>query len=546
MEPREYQQAAFDAVIADLKTHKRVVVEVPCGGGKSLLAAMLAARVADAAHKVWIITNRKELLEQNSATLGKLRPDLANSTGIVSAGLNRDDRDADVLFGGVSSISARMSKMSMAQKTVALLIIDEAHLVRPDDGQFQAVIKELNDINPDLRVVGLTASPYRLDLGPIAGEGAPFEKVSYQVSMRLLIDRGFLVPLECYAPKDAGIDMTGVRTVAGEYNQRDLEDAAIRALKSSAGDAARRLTADLAGQKSIIVFCSGVDHAKAVARLFNEAGIPSAAVSGEDPVEERDAKIAAFKSGQLRAIMNVAVLTTGFDHPPIDTVVDLRPTKSPVLYVQTRGRAGRAFPGKQRGIVLDYSGNTHEHGPLDQVSAPNKPGKGKGKAVVKTCPNCDHIEPGGAATCSACGHQFEIKRGGNLSHVPLAGDAISLTSARWLPVARMSWAINPGKDGKPPTLRLDFRCNGNIGTRQSMYLSLEMKTANGYAYTRSADMWRRMSASPNQPPPKTVVEAVMRAKTGELRQPKYIYAVPDGKYTRIDQVAFETALGARP
>jgi DNA repair protein RadD len=466
------------------------------------------------------------LLQQNEKTLHKYRPDLNQHVGVVSAGLDRDERTRPIVIGGVQSLHARLEKMSATEKHVDLLVVDESHLVRPDDGQFVDIITTLETINPKLRVVGLTASPFRLDLGPIVGPAAPFQKMSYTASMRNLIERGFLVDMKCFAPQSGQIDTSGVRTTAGEFNARDLENAAMSNLGAAVKDAAGRLMGELSNRKCVKVFCTGVGHAKAAAKMLSDAGVSAEAVSGDDNDEERERKISAFKAGKIRALCSVQILTTGFDHPPIDAIIDLSPTKSPVKYIQTRGRGSRPYQGKSDTMILDYAGNTMRHGPLDRVKPPRKPGESTGEAPMKVCPKCEHIVATSTRTCPHCGNKFPVG-GGNLSKVPQAGNATTFNMRpAWYKVKEMKVALNPGRNGKPPTLRLDFRYlipGGNLTGRVSKFLSLEKALAHPFAYSNSCQDWQRLSSARSRPPPTTVVEGVMRSKAGELVTPAQIY-----------------------
>jgi len=348
MKPRDYQTAAVGAVLADLKTHRKCLIVLPTGSGKSILAAMLLARLADAGRRGLLLADRKELIEQNERTLNRYRPDL--SSGVISAGLKRDERGHALTFAGVQTLHARLKHLTDAEKAVDLLLIDEAHMIRATDGRFIDVIRSIEAINPKLRVVGLTASPFRLDSGSLVNKSAGgFEKISFEAPVRGLVERGFLSPLVCYQPPSEQIDLSGVRTLAGEFHAGDLEKAALKAVARTAQDASRRLTTDLAARKSVLVFAAGVDHARAIAKLFNAAGIPTDSVVGSDI--DRDQKIADFKAGRLRALVSVNLLLVGFDHPEIDVIVDMRPTKSVVLYIQSRGRGFRIAPGKANCIA---------------------------------------------------------------------------------------------------------------------------------------------------------------------------------------------------
>ena len=209
-------------------------------------------------------------------------------------------------------------------------------------------------MNDKMRLIGLTATPYRLQSGMLhEGDNAMFDGISYEADLVDLINRGFLSRLTCKHGDD--VDLSGVRKTAGEFNLSDLGEAmsAMQLIEHHSDLILERCE----GRRAVLVFAVTVDHAHAVSEALNARGMPSSVVSGDMPMAERDGVIGAFKAGRLRALVNCQVLTTGFDYPAIDAVVMLRPTLSPGLYVQMAGRGLRVAPGKQpaRFGVIDRS-----------------------------------------------------------------------------------------------------------------------------------------------------------------------------------------------
>lgn len=398
---RPYQQKALNdlyAWFAKNPTGNPCLV-LPTGSGKSHI---IAALVKDAVQnysgtRVLMLTHVKELIAQNAE---KMREHWQNAPmGIYSASLNKRCLSEPITFAGIQSIVRRAKLLGH----IDLIIVDEAHSINHGDaGNYRKLINELKEINPDLRVVGLTASPYRLGHGMIhEGEDVIFDALIEPIQIETLIDKGYLAPLRS-KHTDFEIDVDGVKKRGGEFIAGDLE----RAVDTNDNNvAAVKETIKRANdRKSWLVFCTGVAHAQHISELFTNMGVTSACVTGDTPQQERADILQRFKAGEIRALTNMNVLTTGFDYPGIDCLVMLRPTMSPGLYLQMAGRGMRIAPEKDDCIVLDFAGNVKRHGPITAVEPPNK--KGKGVAPTKTCPQCSEIILAALSICNCCGFEF--------------------------------------------------------------------------------------------------------------------------------------------
>jgi DNA repair protein RadD len=525
---RPYQQAAIDAIygyFAEKSGHPLVVI--PTAGGKSLVMAAFVEGVLRAwpDQRILVITHVRELIAQNHAELIGLWRDAP--TGIYSAGLGRRDLGACVLFAGIQSIHRRAYDVQQCD----LVLIDEAHLIPgSSDTMYRRFLDTLTRINPQLKVIGFTATPYRLDSGMLhEGKGALFTDIAYEVSVRQLIDDGYLCPLISKAA-ETRLDVTGVGSRGGEFIPSQLQSAVdVAEVTEAAIDEVVRLGED---RKSWLAFCAGVEHATHVAEAIRARGFTAATIFGDTPKTERDRIIAAFKRGEIRALASMGVLTTGFNAPGVDLIAMLRPTKSAGLYVQMAGRGTRLAPGKEDCLVLDFAGNVARHGPIDAVK-PKRPGSGEGDAPVKVCPDCQSILATAVRVCPDCGHAFpppkvQVEREASTLAILTTG------KPHWLRVDAVGYRAHE-KPGSRPTLQVEYQCGL---ARHREWVCFEHT---GYARQKAVAWWRQRA--PGMPVPATVTEAL--AWSRQITAPTEIAVRPSGRFTEIVSTRFAPCLSAR-
>ncbi|WP_160621674.1 DEAD/DEAH box helicase [Mixta intestinalis] len=381
---RPYQQEAVAATLNHFRrSHQPAVIVLPTGAGKSLVIAELA-RLARG--RVLVLAHVKELVAQNHSKYCAL----GLEADIFAAGLARKESQSKVVFGSVQSVARNLTLFDSA---FSLLIVDECHRIGDDENsQYQQILTHLRQHNPQLRLLGLTATPYRLGKGWIyryhyhgmvrGDEGALFHDCIYELPLRYMIKHGFLVPPERLDMPVVQYDFSRLSAQAnGLFSEADLN----RELKQQ-----RRITPHIISQivefaaerKGVMIFAATVEHAKEVLSLLPEG---KALVSAETPGPERDALITAFKQQQVKYLVNVAVLTTGFDAPHVDLIAILRPTESVSLYQQIVGRGLRLCEGKTDCLILDYAGNPHDLF-TPEVGAPK--GKSDNVPVQVFCPAC--------------------------------------------------------------------------------------------------------------------------------------------------------------
>lgn len=429
---REYQQRTIDQLYAWFEAGNKgnPCLVLPTGAGKSHIIAALCKDALQSwpETRILMLTHVKELIAQNAE---KMRQHWPNAPmGIYSAGLKRKELGEPITFAGIQSVRTKASQIGH----VDLVIIDEAHLVsHKDEGGYRTLLADLSAINQNLRIVGLTASPYRLGHGYITDKPAIFDALIEPVSIEELIYKGYLSILRSKITRTK-LEVDGVHKRGGEYIESELQAAV------DTTDKNRKVVAEIVrladGRQSWLVFCAGVDHARHVCEALTDEGIVAECVTGETPSNERDRILTEFKAGKIRALTNANVLTTGFDAPGIDLIAMLRPTMSPGLYVQMAGRGLRIAPGKTDCLVLDFAGVVEQHGPITAVKPPPRKGDKVGEAPVKVCENCQEICHLSVRICPACQTPFpEPERPAlklsNLDIMGVAGIDMDVSAWTW-------------------------------------------------------------------------------------------------------------------
>lgn len=400
----------------------------------------------------------------------------------------------------------------------------------PEDGEgmYRTFLADAKKINPQLRVIGMTATPFRLKSGSICAPDNVLNTICYEVGVRELIVQGYLCPLRTKAgalkPNTDQLHVRGGEYVAGEVE--DMMDADAIVLSACC-----EIIEHTRDRKSVLIFAAGVRHGQHICRVLNDQhGVECGFVCGETLPFERDETLRRFRNGALKYLCNVNVLTTGFDAPNIDCVAMMRPTLSPGLYYQMVGRGFRLHPGKADCLVLDFGGNILRHGPVDRLRVDSGV-SGDGAAPIKECPRCHEIIAAGFGECPQCGHVFpppERRR-----HDTAASDAGILsdqvTRAEY-DVSDVCYSVHV-KRGAPPdaprTMRVDYRIS--FSERVSEWICFEHA---GFAREKAERWWRARS---REPVPDTIEDAVALAKAGALARTLTITVErrPGDKYDRI-------------
>jgi DNA repair protein RadD len=524
---RPYQREAIDIGIYQYFAEHQgnACVCVPTGGGKSLIIAAFLREVYEhwPDQRVLIVTHIRELILQDHAELMELWPEAP--AGINSAGLKRREFDHKIIFGGIQSLHKHAYRLQL----IDLVIIDEAHLVgRSSNTMYQRLLSDLKRINPHLKIIGLTATPYRLDSGMLhKGDDALFDAVSYEVNVRQLIDQGYLTRPRTVS-RLTQIDTTGVGTRGGEFIPEQLQAAASdpRTVQHIADEIVKHGV----DRRGWLIFATGVGHAKMLQEALQERGVVCASVFGETPSEERFQIIEDFKEQKIQALCSVGVFTTGFNAQHVDLIALARPTKSTGLYVQMVGRGLRNFPGKENVIILDFGGNVRRHGPIDAPN-PKDPGKkGDGPAPYKTCPECETDCAINALECPECGYEFPLPEGPKIELTPAKEQILQLVNAiQWVDVDQVSYWRHEKPD-KPPSMRVEYRCGMSVHREWVCF------EHTGFPRNK-AEAWWKARVPPQYPVPDKVQDALMYIDF--IKKPSQISIRPSGRFTEIAGMKFE-------
>jgi len=470
---RPYQVEAEESINRFfLAGYGNPLVVAPTGSGKSvILASYISQTIKDYPQtRMMVLAHVKELLEQDHDAITDFNHSL--DVGLYSAGLKRNDLFNAVIVAGIQSVADKAEHFGF----IDVLIIDECHLINPKNlGRYRTFIRDLKQVNPNIKVVGFTATPYRLGHGWIhKGDTTIFDGIAHDIPIEMLIADGYLVRPVAKSGK-VHADLTNVHIRAGEY----VEAEAAEAFEKITVPAVKDIISRTQSQKCGLIFCSGLRHAASVKMAFESLGEYSVdVVSGKTKAKERESLVQRVKNGDLKWLINVAVFTTGFDAPNIDTIVFLRATQSTSLYVQMIGRGLRIadhsigrLPSKEERLltiassikptclVLDYGENVQRHGPLNYLSI-KEPGQKRDPNEIraKDCPKCEELIPVNCRECPVCGFVFPIEHR-NPNHATTAAEAELLISKepQWLDVNGMSTRKHTKHGKKISSMKVSYQ-----------------------------------------------------------------------------------------
>jgi DNA repair protein RadD len=527
MQLRPYQQRALDDLWAWFLRHDdgNPIVEAVVGAGKSLMIAALAQR-ADKEHRgtrVLVLVHQKELLEQNVEKILAIWPDV--DVGIYSASAGKKQLDRQITYATIGSIYRHAEKLGR----IDIVLADECHLINPKQiGTWRRFLADLARYCPSARTIGWTGTPFRGDWTWLtAGDDPLFDGIAARITMKELLELGYLSPL-VPAPTVARIDTSEVRMHGGDYVVQELAKVTDRKpLVEATCDEIVRLAES---RKRWLVFCVTIEHALHVRDALRERGVRAEMVSAETPKQERALLIASFRAGNIRCLVNVAVLTTGFDVPEVDFIGLLRATRSPVLYVQIAGRGMRVAPGKTDCLWADFSDTTDFLGPVDAVKGrPPKTPK-HGPAPSKLCPECGGRNPTASSNCMDCGYVFPEPQ--RIKHDSVASGSAILSSQQQsmfetVPVSDVKYRMHQ-KAGSPPSLRVDYWSGIHLVASEWVCLS-----HSGYARTKAETWWRNRSNGSVTPDSTEQALGWIVREQNILRRPVAVIVSRIGKYPTI-------------
>lgn len=516
---RPYQEAAVEAVYHHLRTKdNNPCVVIPTAGGKThVYAAIVRDAVEQWGGRVIVLSHVKELLRQAADKISVAAPGL--DLGIYSAGLGRRDTGNPCVIAGIQSVYDMPEQFGARD----LVIIDEAHTLGvTEEGIYRRFLRGLYERNRNLRVLGLTATPYRSASGLICKPENVLNEICYEVGVRDLLKQGYISKLRSKVTKNP-LDFDEVPIRQGEFAAEAAEKLMNRG--GVVTNACAELLESTRNRRSVLVFCSGVAHAIHVAELLRQSGDRVECVFGDTPDLLRDGIVDAFKSGQIKFLVNVGVFTVGFDAPCVDCVAILRPTNSPGLYYQIVGRGFRLAPDKEDCLILDFGGNIVRHGPVDQIATPEdgvEPPRVKGK----TCPECFEGVGIRCEACPACGHRFVKAEVVRKPHAAVAGTREVVTGDyRDHPVFGVNYSLHVRRDATandPRTMRVDYITDLPDSISEWVCPEHNHPTVK----RKFLGWWRRRSSGGELPD--NAEETVRLANSGILKTPKSICVKPVG------------------
>jgi len=541
--PRFYQQESIEGIFEFFRTHQEgnPIVALPPGAGKSVIIGEFIRRAVTQYPQTRIlnIVHVKELISQSYKKLLELWP--TAPVGLYSAGLKRRETHMPITFSGIASIARRPEIFGH----IDLVLIDEADMVsHKEETQYRKVLKALLTINPNLRVIGLTGTPFRLGLGDLT-DGGVFTHISTDYcsfeKFNVLIEHGFLCPL-IPPSTELAMDVSGVHVSGGEFVEKELQEAVD---KESITRAAIAEAVQLAkGRNRWLAFGVGVKHAENITAMLEEFGISAVCVhsdlktfdlrfeplTGETP---RDTLIRVFKEGRVTCMVGVGIFGVGFDCPEVDCILMMRPTMSARIWIQYLGRGLRPHPSKSNTLVLDFAKNTIRLGCVNDPVLPGKKKKGKGPGLTpfKICPVCNVYNATRARFCSSCSYEFpEVVK---IAETASDLDLIRREKPKPTPkpavleeydVHRVEFAIHEPRDpSKGRSLKAAYHSGLRIFNEWLCFDSEK-----GFPRHKAHETWRLMAGTEA---PKTTDEALMRV--GELRPPVKIRVLHEGKYPQV-------------
>lgn len=539
--PRYYQIEAVEALF-DYWSHEagHPLLDMAGGSGKSGTMGMVIRRLVEGWPDMRVLScvHVEELVGDNFKEFIGMCP-FANA-GIFAASLGRRDSHNQVIFAQLQTVWDKALQIGH----IDVMIIDEVHLV-PSDGNtmYRKLIAALLAINPEMKLVGFTATPYRLDSGRLdEGDDRLFDIVVYTYSLAQGIEDGYLSRLTS-KPVETSYDMTGVKRLGGDFKKSDLAKATDKEELTKAAVAEIMHAALSENRKTAVIFCNGIDHATHVRDEIRLHGKSCEVLSGKTPKGERRKIIEDLKSGRLWGCTNDNVLSTGTNIPRIDLVVDMAPTESTNRYVQRAVRGTRVIwpagfnpdasdaEGRKAAIArgpkpncryMNFAGNIERHGPVDCVT-PKTPGKGAGEAPVKLCMQCEEICAAGARTCPNCEYEFEFEEKPKFTAKPTDVPILAATPPEPRVVKKRTFWLHK-KPGKPDSVKTVF----TIGMSQ---INKWFAIQTGVRAKAEADrFW--LAHGGKTPFPKTAIEWIERQ--GEIVDTAEILVRPAGKFWNVE------------
>ena len=544
--PRWYQTEAVDAYIDFLRhteSGRNAIIAMPTGTGKSVVIAQIVKYICQwPENKVLMLTHVGELVKQNADKLRAVWPQ--GDIGICAAGLGRRDTQQSVIYSTVQTVHSLLKRNKYALGRRRLVIIDECHLLSEDENSmYRQVLAKLGELDPKMRVLGLSATPYRTKDGKLTEqENAIFTDVAYDLNKDFarLVEEGYLAPLTS-VKTPVEVNLKGVHIQGGDFNSKEVQAAVGNDVLLE--QACNVMVNEGRYRRSWIVFVSGIKNAVRVREMLERRGIVVRDVTSANTAAVNAQAITAFRSGQVRCLVSANQLTTGFDVPQIDLLAVLRPTVSPSLHVQMLGRGTRPCLGKVDCLVLDFAHNIARLGPINDPFLKERKPKGElteeekqeekeeAELLPRTCPNCGALLPPRTRSCPYCGYvapqELDVSDLTGLTPLAYIKHTPTIPSSRVWQVSSFVAGKYQNKNTGMHMLRVRVGCTGN-GADFNAHFYLNFDSLRDPVRFDAAKTWLQFGGL--DPIPRTVSEAIARAK--ELKAPREIELIKKNWYQK--------------
>lgn len=544
MELRPYQNESIDAILNDIETQQFELLQAPTGAGKTVIFASLVEKLLKSFNmRILILAHREILIGQTVERMREVWPDVPVSMACASVG--EVDLSMPVVVGSVQTLSRRLNELPMFH----MVIIDEAHRLQPrgergsegelvtQDSAYNKILERLLSYLPSLRLLGVTATPFRLGHGYIYGDKCKpgvvnwFPALTYQIPMKALMDIGALVPFHGMVADDVAVELSVVKKTGGDFNEKALSQVMSRTIHLDAAVEAYQKHGE--NRRHAVVFCVDIAHSIALAERFQEAGFNAATIHSNLHADERNRIMADFKHGFINILLNVGILVEGWDCPQANLIMFCRPTLAPALYVQMLGRGLRPAPGKSDCLLIDLAGNYARHGHPDFPTVKIPKGKADDDDGMdeyddlplpseRKCDQCKLTVTTRAWVCPECGHILipqadiptlrKLKADGTISSKDLMAEVAGCEVQEYRSRAGNDMIlckvhVVPDKSGRLTEIQLFPDFSGKGALRWRSWWETTMRTL----------------------PPRSNGEALSR----EWSLPKYATIRKDGNYWRI-------------
>lgn len=544
--PRWYQTeavTAFKDFLRNTEPGRNAIIAMPTGTGKSVVIAQIVKYICQwPENKVLMLTHVGELVKQNADKLRAVWPQ--GDIGICAAGLGRRDTQQSVIYSTVQTVHSLLKRNKYALGRRRLVIIDECHLLSEDENSmYRQVLAKLGELDPKMRVLGLSATPYRTKDGKLTEqENAIFTDVAYDLNKDFarLVEEGYLAPLTS-VKTPVEVNLKGVHIQGGDYNSKEVQAAVGNDVLLE--QACNVMVNEGRYRRSWIVFVSGIKNAVRVREMLERRGVAALDVTSANTAAVNAQAIAAFRSGQVRCLVSANQLTTGFDVPQIDLIAVLRPTVSTSLHVQLLGRGARPCPGKVDCLVLDFAHNIARLGPINDPIIKERKSKGElteeekqeekeeAELLPRTCPNCGALLPPRTRSCPYCGYvapqELDVSDLTGLTPLAYIKHTPTIPSSRVWQVSSFVAGKYQNKNTGMHMLRVRVGCTGN-GADFNAHFYLNFDSLRDPVRFDAAKTWLQFGGL--DPIPRTVSEAIARAK--ELKAPREIELIKKNWYQK--------------